>query len=133
MSFLLDTNICSAHLKRPAGLTHRFVQHTGRLYLPAIVLAELYTWAYRRPDPRPLLKAINDDILTEVHLLLFDQSCADEFGRVRAEMLKRGLHVGVMDLQIAVIGLVNRLTVVTHNTADFAHIPGLQVVDWLAP
>ncbi len=24
MSFLLDTNIVSAHLRRPAGLSHRF-------------------------------------------------------------------------------------------------------------
>jgi hypothetical protein len=31
MSFLLDTNICSAHLKRPAGLMRRFVQHWGGL------------------------------------------------------------------------------------------------------
>ena len=29
MSFLLDTNILSAHLRRPAGLVHRFVQHSG--------------------------------------------------------------------------------------------------------
>ena len=33
MSFLLDTDTCSAHLKRPAGLIHRFVQHSGGLYL----------------------------------------------------------------------------------------------------
>ena len=45
MSFLLDTDTCSAHLKRPAGLIHRFVQHSGRLYISTIVLGELYTWA----------------------------------------------------------------------------------------
>jgi len=32
MSFLLDTNICSAHLKRPGGLAHRMIQYSGRLY-----------------------------------------------------------------------------------------------------
>jgi tRNA(fMet)-specific endonuclease VapC len=31
MNFLLDTDTCSAYLKRPAGLTHRFVQHSGGL------------------------------------------------------------------------------------------------------
>ena len=31
MSCLLDTNILSEHLRRPAGLTHRFVPHSGRL------------------------------------------------------------------------------------------------------
>jgi predicted nucleic acid-binding protein len=44
MSFLLDTNICAAHLKRPSGLIHRFVQHGGGLFISTIVLGELYTW-----------------------------------------------------------------------------------------
>lgn len=42
MSFLLDTNICSAYLRRPAGLSHRFIQHAGHLFLPTIVLGELF-------------------------------------------------------------------------------------------
>ena len=29
--------------------------------------------------------------------------------------------------------LVHGLTMVTHNTADYANIPGLTVVDWLIP
>jgi tRNA(fMet)-specific endonuclease VapC len=41
VSFLLDTNICSAHFKRPSGLFHRFVRHAGGLYVPAVVLGEL--------------------------------------------------------------------------------------------
>lgn len=45
MSYRLDTNICSAYLKRPAGLAHQFQQHGGGLAIPSIVLAELYTWA----------------------------------------------------------------------------------------
>jgi predicted nucleic acid-binding protein len=45
VTYLLDTNIVSAHLRRPAGLQHRFVQHGGRLALPTIALAELCAWA----------------------------------------------------------------------------------------
>lgn len=30
MSFLLDTDILSEHLRRPASLAHRFFQHSGR-------------------------------------------------------------------------------------------------------
>ena len=43
MSHLLDTNICSAHFRRPGGLAHRFIQYVGGLYVPTIVLGELYT------------------------------------------------------------------------------------------
>ena len=31
MNFLLDTDICSAHMRRPAILAHRFVQYTSQL------------------------------------------------------------------------------------------------------
>lgn len=41
MNFLLDTDTCSAHMRRPAKLAHRFIQHAGRLAIPTIVLAEL--------------------------------------------------------------------------------------------
>lgn len=38
-----------------------------------------------------------------------------------------------LDLFIASTALVHGLTLVMHNTRDFADIPGLDVVDWLAP
>jgi tRNA(fMet)-specific endonuclease VapC len=66
MSFLLDTNICSYHLKRPAGLMHRFIQHSGRLHIPTIVLGELYTWANHREDPSRLTPRIENDLLADV-------------------------------------------------------------------
>jgi predicted nucleic acid-binding protein len=76
MSFLLDTNICSAHLKRPSGLVHYFVQHSGRLFIPTVVLGELYAWAYRRPLQHSLLNRIEIQLLPDVELLDFDQTCA---------------------------------------------------------
>ena len=66
MSFLLDTNICSAHLKRPAGLIHRFIQHSGRLFIPTVVLGELYTWAFKRADPAPLLQLVDNQVVAEL-------------------------------------------------------------------
>jgi tRNA(fMet)-specific endonuclease VapC len=51
MSFLLDSDICSAHLRRPGLLFHRFMQHAGRLWISTITLSDLYTWAYKQTDP----------------------------------------------------------------------------------
>ena len=56
MSFLLDTNICSAHLRRPAGLAHRMIQYGGRLCTSEIVVAELYSGACRNRVSGPLLR-----------------------------------------------------------------------------
>ena len=133
MSLLLDTDICSAHLKRPSGLMHRFVQHSGRLFIPTIVLAELYTWAYQRRNPNPLLRSILDDLLAEVSVLTFDHDCAERFGVVRGTLLQRGISVSRMDLMIASVALVHGLTLVTHNTADYQHVPGLRLDDWIRP
>jgi tRNA(fMet)-specific endonuclease VapC len=133
MSFLLDTDTCSAHLKRPAGLMHRFVQYSGRLYLPTIVLGELYAWAYHRKNPRSLIQVIENDLLADVIVLDFDRSCAKEFGTVRGLMLQTGITVDRLDVMIGSMALVHNLTLVTHNTADYRNIPGLQLDDWLMP
>jgi tRNA(fMet)-specific endonuclease VapC len=38
-----------------------------------------------------------------------------------------------MDLLIGSTALIHGLTLVTHNVQDFVNIPGLHIVDWLAP
>ena len=130
MSFLLDTNICSAHIRRPAGLAHRFIQHSGRLWMPSIVLAELYAGAYLLDDPRRVLAGI-DDLRRDVGMLAFDDKCAEEFGKLRGVLKRLGVSGNPMDLMIASVAVVHNLTMVTNNTADFRHIPGLRLEDWL--
>lgn len=133
MSFLLDTDTCSAHLKRPAGLTHRFIQHGGRLFTSTVVVGELYVWAYQRVNPAPLIQQIENDLLHDVQVLDFDSDCAKEFGRIRGNLLQQGIAVSRMDLMIASVAQVHNLIVVTHNTIDYQKIPGLQLEDWLTP
>lgn len=133
MSFLLDTNICSAHLKQPSGLIHRFVQHAGRLYISTIVLGELYTWALRRGGRQRLESIIERDLLPDLIVLDFDLACAARFGALRNELLRAGTVVNPVDLMIAAVAQVHDLTLVTHNTRHFEAVPGLRVVDWLKP
>ncbi|MBW3540606.1 MAG: type II toxin-antitoxin system VapC family toxin [Planctomycetes bacterium] len=132
MKFLLDTNICSAHMRRPARLAHRFIQYIGQLGISTVVLAELYAGAHRDSNPTRLLTLIGD-LLQEVHLLDFDAACAERFGRERGPLLQQGISVSAVDLMIASTALVHDLTLVTNNTADFQHVPGLRLEDWLTP
>jgi tRNA(fMet)-specific endonuclease VapC len=132
MNFLLDTDTCSAHMRRPAKLAHRFIQYAGGLAIPTIVLAELYAGAYKHPSPAKLL-ALIADLLKEVQILEFDAACAERFGQVRGTLLQQGITVSRMDLLIASVALVHDLTLVTHNTADYQNIPGLRLDDWLIP
>ena len=130
MNFVLDTDICSAHMRRPASLAHRFIQHTGQLAISAVTLAELFAAAYRHSQPNRLLTLIGD-LRQEVEVLDFDAVCAERFGQVRGELLQQGIAVPTTDLMIATAALVHNLTLVTHNTADFQNIPGLRLEDWI--
>ena len=132
MSYLLDTNIVSAHLRQSSSLVHRFIQHSGRLAVPTIVLGELYAWAYGRSDPAPVLGSIQT-LLLELDLLAFDSDCAEQFGKLRVQLRQAGVTVDSVDLMIASVALVHGLTLVTHNTKHFAGIPGLALEDWLTP
>lgn len=132
MTHLLDTNICSAHMRRPGGLAHRFFQYAGGLALSTVVLAELYSGAYKHPAPSRLLGLISD-LLQEVAVLDFDAACAERFGRLQGGLLQHGTTIPVADLMIASVALVHDLTLVTHNTADFQSIPSLRLDDWLTP
>lgn len=132
MNFLLDTDICSAHMRRPAALAHRFIQHTGQLAISSVTLAELYAGAYRHSQTSRLLALIHD-LRQELHIVDFDPVCAEKFGQVRGTLLRQGIAVPTADLMIAATALVHNLTLVTHNTVDFHNVPGLRLADWLVP
>jgi len=131
LNYLLDTDICSAHLKQRSGLMHRFVQHSGRMAISSISLAELYAWAYKPEDPTIRLKSIGD-FVSDVAVLDFDIHCAQQLGRLRSAELKSGKLSQLTDLMIACVALTHDLTLVTHNTQDFRNIPNLRLEDWIS-
>jgi len=97
------------------------------------MLGELFTWAYNRNNWAESIRRIENDLLADVIVLDFDSTCANEFGRVRAQLLQVGISVSRLDRLIASVALVHNLTLVTHNTADFQNIPNLRIEDWLTP
>jgi tRNA(fMet)-specific endonuclease VapC len=132
MSYLLDTDTCSAHFKQKGNLTHKFLQYIGRLHVSVITVGELFTWALRAKAPPRRLQSLID-FLNDVQVLELTEPIARKFGEVRATLLDAGRPVPELDLLIGSTALVHNLTVVTHNTQDYADIPGLSLEDWLAP
>ena len=131
MSFLLDTNVISEHLRGKSSLTHRMFQYAGRLSISTIGLGELYAWVHLKPEQKWINGAISD-FLKECEILNFDRRCAEIFGELRGYLKPRGITVPPVDLMIASVALVHDLTLVTHNTADFQQVPNLRLDDWLA-
>lgn len=131
MSFLIDTDICSAHLKGVGAVTARFLQYTGRLHISVVSMGELYTWAFRANAPQRRLPAL-EELFSDLIVLDGDAGVAERFGRLRAAMLDAGSPPPSMDLWIAATAIENGLTLVTHNTADFEAVPDLVLADWLS-
>jgi tRNA(fMet)-specific endonuclease VapC len=132
LSFLVDTDICSAYLKGDALVWKRFLQYSGGLHVSTVTMGKLFTWVFRANASPAQLQGLLD-LLRDRTVLEATSDVARKFGSVRAHLLDQGLVVPEVDLFIASTALVHGLTVVTHNVADYANIPGLTVVDWLIP
>ena len=131
MSFLLDTDICSAFLKGDHRVGNRVIQYGGRLHVSAITVAELFTWTLRSKAPSSRRQGLLE-LLDGVVLLDVDRAVSHKFGEIRASQLDRGLSTPQMDLLIAATATLHNLTLVTHNIGDFASVPNLEIMDWLA-
>jgi len=132
MSFVVDTDTCSAYLKGNGTVSNRFFQYTGGLYISTVTLAELHTWVSRAAAP-PKRSAALLALLRDVTTLDVTPDVARKFGQVRAALLDGGLPPPNLDLLIAATALVHNFTLVTHNTQDFVNIPGLRLADWTVP
>ena len=99
--------------------------------MSTVTLAELYGWTLRaRASPKRMESLV--ELLREVQVRALDETAARKFGEVRAWQLDHGIASPDLDLLNAAVALVHGLTLVTHNVQDYANVPGLTVVDWLA-
>ena len=64
--------------------------------------------------------------IQRLRLWSFDKAAAEEFGRLWAELKRRGRPMQ----QIAAIAISLGNTVVVTKDSDFAAVPGLDIVDW---
>jgi tRNA(fMet)-specific endonuclease VapC len=136
MNFLLDANAWIGHLRQTSPtVTKRLKQHPASdIVLCSVVLGELLYGAERsaamyRPANQALVAALRQHYVS----LPFDDPAAEEYGRLRAHLANQGTPIGPNDTMIAAIALANKLTLVTHNTAEFSRVPGLTLEDWQIP
>jgi tRNA(fMet)-specific endonuclease VapC len=132
MSFLLDTDICSAYLKGDARVGNRVTQYAGRLGISAITAAELFTWALRAKASPSRLKGLLE-FFKDIEIFSVDSGVSRKFGEIRAAQLDHGQPTPAMDLLVAATAIAREHTLVTHNIADYINVPGLDISDWLAP
>jgi len=129
MRYLLDTNAVIALLndaRSAVALAAR--QHPpGDLHLSAIVTHELFYGAFksqRRDRNVELIDRI------QLEIVEFDREDARKAGEIRAILALAGTLIGPYDILIAGQALARDMILITHNTDEFARVPGLRLEDW---
>jgi len=127
--FVLDTDHCIEILRGRLDVTDR-ISPIMPLFVTAIGVGELYYGAHKSDRPEHHLKQLAI-LLEGVTILPFDGQAARIYGKVRAELSRKGELIGQADLQIASIVLRHDFVLVTHNQEHFRRVPGLKLDDWL--
>jgi tRNA(fMet)-specific endonuclease VapC len=129
MKYLLDANAVIALLNDAKSKTARRArrQKPGDIGVSAIVLHELYYGAHK--SQRVALNVAVVDSL-RFSIVDFDEEDARHAGELRALLRSRGTPIGPYDVLIAGQAKARQLTLITHNTAEFARAPDLRIEDW---
>ena len=115
--YCFDTDVLSAVLRRdpPLHLIRRLAQVPAEeQFTTAITLGELLYGAAKRGSPE-LVERIGDLIGRAAAVLPFDESAAEVYGALRAELESQGRRLDEPDLRIASIALFYRLTLISVN------------------
>ncbi len=131
MKYLLDTNVCIHLLRGSSSILCKKILEVNDedICIPSIVRFELYFGAYKSAGQQKSLLALNS-FLSYFQSAQVDDTIAEQCGRIRFELDRKGTPVGPYDLIIAGIALSRRLILVTHNTKEFSRIKHLNLEDW---
>lgn len=131
MKYMLDTNICIYAIKhKPEAVIQRFLQHDPEeMCISAVTYAELMHGVEKSMAVRRNRIALSL-FLSPITILDFHMHAAEEYGRIRAELERKGMPIGPMDLLIAGHARAEGLILVTNNTREFLRVEGLMVEDW---
>ena len=130
MKYLLDTNICIYAQKGNEKIIEKIQENfNDGIAISSITLAELeygiQASAFPQKNAGSLMR-----FLSIIEILPFDDKCANKYGKIRADLKKKGTLIGAIDMLIAAHGAAKGLIVVTHNTKEFERVNELEIEDW---
>ena len=131
MKYMLDTNICIYVIKhRPETVVRNFLSHDpSEICISVITYAELMHGVEKSMAAERNRKALSL-FLSPITVLDFHALAAEEYGKIRAELERKGRPIGPMDMLIAGHAKSEGLVLVTNNTGEFERVEGLMVEDW---
>jgi tRNA(fMet)-specific endonuclease VapC len=130
--YLLDTNTAADWIEKRGPVPDRALQANrrgDRIGIGIPVLADLYYGA-ENSNARDVNLLRLRRALARLTVWPFEQNAAAEFGRLRAELRRRGQPMQVIDIMIGAIALTLSNCTVVSSDGDLAAIPGLIVENW---
>lgn len=125
--FLLDTNIVIALFANEDAVQASLTNAT-EVFIPAIVLGELYYGAYKSTRITANIAKVNEFAVSNI-ILACDSGTAQEYGQTKNELRSKGRPIPENDIWIAALAKQYSLTLVTRD-AHFGGIDNLTIVTW---
>ena len=100
--------------------------------MPQPVLAEIAYGIERLPksERKNQLAARFELIKTQLSRCDWTDDVSEAFGRIKAQLEKRGLRIEDFDAAIAAHAVASGATLVTADATHMVRVPGLRVEDW---
>lgn len=134
MKYLFDTDALSQIIKKNPPLP--FIRKLATIdpeeqCTTTITVGELIYGACKSGRPGYFIDKLEKLVWPHIYILPFDEGSAGVYGRLRADLEKRGTPLNEPDLRIAAIALNRGLVVITGNVKQFSRVPELPVEDWV--
>ncbi len=131
LRYMLDTDVCSYVMKRSSDVLLKRLQKIplGNICISVITRSELLYGVEISPRQRQDELALAA-FLNYVETMDFPSQASVHYAQIRAHLKKSGTMIGSNDLFIAAHARSLGLTLVTHNTREFARVPKLSMEDW---
>jgi tRNA(fMet)-specific endonuclease VapC len=131
LRYLLDTNIISELVRRPAGQVARRIAEVGEdsICISIVVAAEL-RYGAEKSESKQLSERIGL-MLSALEILSLEGPADQHYGDLRHQLARQGTPIGPNDLLIAAHALAADLTLVTANTREFERVQFLRIENWL--
>lgn len=132
--YLLDTNALSDFINHRGLVPERVRearQRGDRIGTCEPVIAEMYFGVEFSSTRDENIRRLGH-ALSQISSWPFDRAAAQEYGRIAADLRRRGRPMQTIDMMIAAIAFaLGKTTVVTKDT-DLSAIPGLTIENWAA-
>jgi len=132
MPYLLDTDTCSYIMKRHplSVLKHLQTIEMSTIGISSMTLAELRYGVERLNSSRFTQQDV-DLFVTHLTVFAWDAEATQYYAILRADLERKGLPIGNMDMLIAAHALRLDAILVTNNQRHFSRIAGLKLENWV--